>query len=386
MMTRPIALYVHWPFCRSKCAYCAFNSVVRVLSRTQESAWVQAFLSSFDWHIQHILEGHTASYRPISLFFGGGTPSLLQPESLQQLISHMCALWSCQAESLEITLEANPETLTEERLQAFSQAGVNRLSLGIQALHPQDLAMLGRRHSLEQALQAVAWARNHIPNYNLDFIYHRPRQSLRAWRQELQHILALDAPHLSLYELTWEPGTPFALHQKELPATAAFFNLTHRVMQEAGYTAYEISNFCTPAHFCRHNLAYWRYQEYLGIGPGAHSRVEREGQRWALAAFAHGSAWRTSVARGTGGLATQSLLSPREQLIEHLCMGLRLEEGLCWDQLEHSAGPTEVAMLRHSPYLQKLQTLGVLLVTQQGARVSQENRAKVDGVLRYLDL
>jgi oxygen-independent coproporphyrinogen-3 oxidase len=385
-MTTPLALYFHWPFCRSKCTYCAFNSVARILRPAEERAWVQKLKDSFDWHIRHVLPAEGAFSTPTSLFFGGGTPSLLSPEALQTLITHVCLPWNCRAESLEITLEANPETLTEERLQAFAQAGVNRLSLGIQALSAQDLSTFGRRHSLEQALQALSWTKNIFSNYSADFLYGRPNQSLKSWRQELSQILALECPHLSLYELTLEPHTPLCKKLgNTLPRnTASFLKATQYLTEETGYTAYEISNFCQLGMICRHNLAYWRYHDYLGIGPGAHSRLCIGGAKKALTAYSDPLQWFTSVQQQAGGIEETILLSPYNSLIEHLLVGLRLKEGLRWTQLIASAGPALVSTLRGSPLFQKLQEGHFLKITKEGLRTTSKGRAYVDGIVKNI--
>ena len=278
----PLAIYIHWPFCRSKCPYCDFNSHVR--ERIDEQRWTRALLADLD---------HQAALAPdreiVSVFFGGGTPSLMPPATVGALIERVRALWPA-ASDLEITLEANPNSAEADRFAAFARAGVNRLSLGIQALDPEALRFLGRRHDRDEAIAAIRLARDTFPRYSFDLIYARPGQSLAAWDSELGEALALAGEHLSLYQLTIEPGTAFgnrAMRGETLAAdeetAAALFELTQDRLGTAGLPAYEISNHARPGAECRHNLAYWRYQDYLGIGPGAHGRVTREGGKIATA-------------------------------------------------------------------------------------------------------
>ncbi|MDR0407036.1 MAG: radical SAM family heme chaperone HemW [Holosporales bacterium] len=386
-VTPPLALYFHWPFCLSKCAYCAFNSVASPpLPFVEEKQWVQALIVSFDWHVQHILQNRAPFYAIQSIFFGGGTPSLLHPESIYTLIKHVRTLWPFDLKATEITLEANPDTLTADRLISFFEAGINRLSLGVQALNNADLAHLGRTHSLERALQVISWISKVFANYNLDFIYKRPGQSLKMWETELEQICTFNSPHLSLYELTIEPGTPLADPMKKFSVkTERFLETTLRFMQKKGYSAYEISNFCRPHHACAHNLAYWHYQEYLGIGPGTHSRIGQRSERTAFTALSDLHKWRISVA-DTGGIATTTPLSSKERLIEHLLMGLRLEEGISWHQLEDNAGTSYVDTLCASSHFKMLQEKNILIVTQNGIKASHQGRLQIDAIVDYLNI
>ncbi|MDR2416744.1 MAG: radical SAM family heme chaperone HemW [Holosporales bacterium] len=385
----PLALYFHWPFCRSKCAYCAFNSVtVPLFTDKEEEVWVRALIASLEWHVHHILGNHVSSYVLQSIFFGGGTPSLLAPSSVSHLIEYVRTIWRVDFSSTEITLEANPDTITPDRLAAFSQAGINRLSLGIQALSSTDLARLGRTHSLECAQQAISWARDQFINYNLDFIYKRHGQSLQMWKKELAKIFTLNSPHLSLYELTIEPGTLIKRHAERSKAsrTGNFLELTLHLAEENGYTAYEISNFCKQQFACKHNLAYWRYQDYLGIGPGAHSRISQKSKHMALTAFSNLAEWQNSANKNKGGLATKHYLSSRERLIEHLLMGLRVKEGVLWQQLENSAGTKLVRALQTSSHLRILREQNILIETQSGIAVSPKGRLLIDGIVSYLNI
>jgi oxygen-independent coproporphyrinogen-3 oxidase len=273
--SEPLAVYIHWPFCRSKCPYCDFNSHVR--ERIDETRWTGALLADLD------RQAELASDREVvSIFFGGGTPSLMPPETVAALIERVKALWPV-APDLEVTLEANPNSAEAERFAGFAAAGVNRLSLGIQALDPAALEFLGRRHDRDEAIAAIRLARDTFPRYSFDLIYARPGQDVVAWQNELDEALTLAGEHLSLYQLTIEPGTAFGnrasrgeILAADEDTAVALFEVTQERLAAAGLPAYEISNHARPGAECRHNLAYWRYEDYLGIGPGAHGRVTRD--------------------------------------------------------------------------------------------------------------
>jgi len=272
----PLAVYIHWPFCRSKCPYCDFNSHVR--EQIDEQRWTRALLADLK---------HQAELAPdsevVSIFFGGGTPSLMPSDTVAALIECVRTLWP-SAPDLEVTLEANPNSAEAERFAKFAVAGVNRLSLGVQALDLAALQFLGRRHDRAEALAAIALARDTFPRYSFDLIYARPGQSVGAWEDELDEALRLAGTHLSIYQLTIEPGTAFGNRAErgeilgaDEDSAVALYEFTQRRLASAGMPAYEISNHARPGAECRHNLAYWRYEDYLGIGPGAHGRVTRAG-------------------------------------------------------------------------------------------------------------
>src|SRR5271167_805048 len=268
----PLAVYIHWPFCRSKCPYCDFNSHVR--ERVDAARWQQALLADLDHHAERVPGREVGS-----VFFGGGTPSLMSPETVATLLERVRACWTVTPD-IEVTLEANPNSAEAARFRAFAAAGVNRLSLGVQALDPAALRMLGRAHDRSEAIAAIEHARASFARFSFDLIYARPGQSLAAWRRELDEALMLAGDHLSVYQLTIEPGTAFATMQRRgelvVPAeeeAAALFETTQDRLAARGLPAYEISNHARPGAECRHNLAYWRYQDYVGIGPGAHGRL-----------------------------------------------------------------------------------------------------------------
>jgi oxygen-independent coproporphyrinogen-3 oxidase len=323
----PIALYIHWPFCLAKCPYCDFNSHVR--EHLPQRRFRDALRAELAW------EAARLGPRPLgSVFFGGGTPSLMAAETVADLLTDATRLFPPAAD-IEITLEANPTSVEAARLAAFREAGVNRLSLGVQSLDPAALARLGRQHSPAQAIAALETARAIFPRLSFDLIYARPGQAMAAWRAELRAALALAADHLSLYQLTIEPGTAFeALHRRGelvLPdgeAAAALYEATAEEAARFGLLAYEVSNYARPGAESRHNLAYWRYQDYAGIGPGAHGRLSLDGALLATRRHRAPEPWAELVERQGHGTAQQEPVTPPERAREMLLMGLRLTEGV----------------------------------------------------------
>ena len=322
-----LALYIHWPFCLAKCPYCDFNSHVR--DRIPQARFAQALRTELAW------EAARLGRRPLaSIFFGGGTPSLMEPDTVAALIADATALFD-PLPGLEVTLEANPTSVELAKLAGFRAAGVNRVSLGIQSLDARALAMLGRQHSAGQAVAALEAARATFPRVSFDLIYARPGQSVAAWRSELQQALALCADHLSLYQLTIEPGTGFeALHRRGelvLPDDNLAADLYHATLDACatrGLHAYEVSNLAQPGGESRHNLAYWRYADYAGIGPGAHGRVTLNGELVATRRHRAPEPWADRVERHGHGSTAEERISPRDRAREMLLMGLRLTEGV----------------------------------------------------------
>ncbi len=321
-------IYVHWPFCRSKCPYCDFNSHVR-RQPIDESRFVAAFAKEL---------AHRAALTPgrevASIFFGGGTPSLMQASTVAAVLDAVAECWTV-APNAEITLEANPTSVEAERFRGFRAAGVNRVSLGVQALNDADLACLGRTHTSVEALNAVALAGSIFDRVSFDLIYARPRQRIEDWRKELTGALAYARGHLSLYQLTIEPGTMFErLHAAGKLATPDadlgrdFWDATQEIMNKAGMPAYEISNHARPGAESRHNLIYWRYGEYAGVGPGAHGRILTAQGRRAQACERDPESWLAAVEARGHGLVEDVALSREEQGDEFLLMGLRLAEGI----------------------------------------------------------
>jgi putative oxygen-independent coproporphyrinogen III oxidase len=321
-------VYVHWPFCASKCPYCDFNSHVRA-GGIDEPRFLAAFLLELT-HMAALAPDSEVS----SVFFGGGTPSLMQPSTTGAILDAIASHWTMRP-GAEITLEANPSSVEVERFRGYRSAGVNRVSLGVQALNDSDLRALGRLHSVAEARAAVDIARKTFERYSFDLIYARPRQTVEAWRAELQEALAMSCAHLSLYQLTIEAGTPFAgLHaagKLKVPdpeLADALYEATQEATEAAGLPAYEISNHAAPGEESRHNLVYWRYGEYAGIGPGAHGRLVTAGRRHALVTERNPERWLAQVERAGHGLIESEPLSTAEQADEMLLMGLRLAEGI----------------------------------------------------------
>lgn len=322
-----LSLYIHWPFCLSKCPYCDFNSHVR--QSIDELAWQNALIHelkrTFDL---------TGPRQLQSIFFGGGTPSLMHPNTVGAIIEAATTLWT-PVENLEITLEANPNSVEVTRFKELRQNGVNRISVGIQALNDPDLKLLGRQHSAEEAIRAIETACSTFDRVSFDLIYARPGQTLEAWEQELSKALTFGTTHLSLYQLTIEPGTAFAplfargdLVLPEENLSADMFELTQSVMEKHAMLAYEISNHAKLGMECRHNLVYWRYQDYAGIGPGAHGRLSLQDKKYATRQKKSPEAWLKSIEEKGHGDEEVLELTDFEQDHERLMMGLRLLEGV----------------------------------------------------------
>jgi oxygen-independent coproporphyrinogen-3 oxidase len=335
----PLALYLHWPFCRRKCPYCDFNSHVR--ERIDQARFAAALRRELAW------EAARLGRRPLaSIFFGGGTPSLMDPATVAALIGDARRCFDA-APDLEITLEANPTSVEAGRLAAFRDAGVNRVSLGIQALDDAALRGLGREHDAAQAVAALELARRIFPRISFDLIYARPGQTVAAWRAELASALAIAADHLSLYQLTIEPGTPFAaLHRRGelvLPDEAtqtALYEATAEAAARFGLFGYEISNYAVPGAESRHNLAYWRYGDYAGIGPGAHGRLRFGDRLVATRRHRAPEPWAERVERDGHGSTEEEVLAPRDRAREMLLMGLRLAEGIDETRFRSRTGMT----------------------------------------------
>ena len=323
----PLALYVHWPFCLSKCPYCDFNSHVR--DRIDEARFGAALLTELEW------EAARLGPRPLgSMFFGGGTPSLMQPGTVAALIEAARRLFHPVAD-MEITLEANPTSVEAGRLEGYARAGVNRVSLGVQSLDAAALRLLGRGHDAAQAVAALRLARSLFERVSFDLIYARPGQSLAAWQEELSAALDFGCDHFSLYQLTIEPGTVFEGRHRRgelvLPDddhAAALYALTHEVAARAGLRRYEVSNYARPGAESRHNLAYWRYGDYAGIGPGAHGRLTLDGRLVATRRHRAPEPWAERVERLGHGSGAEEVLDAATRGREALLMGLRLAEGI----------------------------------------------------------
>jgi len=362
-------VYVHWPFCLSKCPYCDFNSHVRH-NGVDEARFVRAIEAEIASTAQRV-PGRTVS----TVFFGGGTPSLMQPRSVGAILEAIARHWTV-APDVEVTLEANPTSVEATRFRGYRSAGVNRASLGVQALDDASLKGLGRLHTAKEALDAVAIARDTFERFSFDLIYARPHQEVAQWTTELRRALAEGASHLSLYQLTIEPETPFYLLHGAGKLTIpdddmgrALYDATQEECARAGLPAYEISNHARPGSECRHNLVYWRAHEYVGVGPGAHGRLDINGERHATATERRPEAWLIRAEALGHGLTTDEILTREERADEFLLMGLRLAEGIDPARYEAISGrpldPEQVSFLASQGFVESGSN-GFLRVTQAG--------------------
>ena len=375
-------LYVHWPFCLSKCPYCDFNSHVR--QSIDHKRWAKALLSE----LRHYAD-ETGGKTLTSIFFGGGTPSLMSPDTVGEIIAEVGRHWALDPD-LEITLEANPTSSESARFRAFAQAGVNRLSIGVQSLDDEALAFLGRQHTAQEALKAVALARAAFDRFSFDLIYARPEQNLSAWKDELTQALDLAPEHIALYQLTIEKGTAFHLAWQRgdlnnLPEDAALrlFEETRDILAKKGLPAYEISNHAQPGKACRHNLTYWRYGDYVGIGPGAHGRISRPAGKVATRQHRAPEAWLQSVEEQGHATRQRQALTTPERRDELVMMGLRLTEGISRDAFSREIGQD---MNENLPgdRLTPLITAGFLEFDQNRLIATRTGRSVLDSVLSFL--
>jgi oxygen-independent coproporphyrinogen-3 oxidase len=377
---KTFGVYIHWPFCLSKCPYCDFNSHVR-RTPIDEARFVRAFSAEIAATAARVPDRVVST-----IFFGGGTPSLMQPATVAAILEAIARHWRVTPD-VEITLEANPTSVEAGRFRGYREAGVNRVSLGVQALNDRALTELGRLHTAREALDAVSIARGVFERVSFDLIYARPQQTPQDWGSELEAALAEAGEHLSLYQLTIEADTPFAaLHaagKLKIPdddLSRALYDTTLEVCAAHGLQAYEISNHARPGAECRHNLVYWRAQEYAGLGPGAHGRLDIEGIRHATATEKRPEAWLTRVESDGHGLVTDDPLTREEMADEFLLMGLRLAEGIDLERYAALAGrPLDAARIA------ALHEHGLLETTAEGhLRVSLPGFPVLDAVVADL--
>jgi putative oxygen-independent coproporphyrinogen III oxidase len=382
MTGSPLALYIHWPFCASKCPYCDFNSHVR--DQIDIAAWAHSYHAELQYWAALTTE------RPIhSIFFGGGTPSLMPASLVERILTTIHDGWSVDP-GCEITLEANPGSVEQAKFMDFRNSGVNRVSIGVQSLDDAVLKFLGRRHTAAEARQAVGVAAQVFERFSFDLIYARPDQTLDQWQAELGEALTFAPKHLSLYQLTIEENTgfytayqrgDFVMPDDEL--AGAFYELTQDLTAARGLPAYEISNHAAPGHESRHNLTYWRYDDYLGIGPGAHGRVTLGPQRYATRTVRTPEAWLKAVAAQGHGLSEQTALVPEEMAQEYLLMGLRILSGIAAEDFLKKTGralmdvcsPTACATLEDAGF-----------ITWDGhtLRATAAGRQRLSSVLQHL--
>ncbi len=371
-------LYVHWPFCEAKCPYCDFNS--HVSRNIVQKQWLEAFLAELT---------RSAAETPDrvlnTIFFGGGTPSLMAPETVAGVIEQARSLWR-PSNSLEVSLEANPGSVEAGRFAAYRDAGVNRISMGIQALNDDDLRRLGRIHTVAEAQAAFDIARHCFDRVSFDLIYARQHQTLEAWKTELTEALGMAVDHLSLYQLTIEEGTAFGDRYavdklRGLPdddSAADMYLATQEICEAHGLPAYEISNHARTDAESRHNLIYWRYGDYVGIGPGAHGRLTLSGQKMATETYLSPTKWLTAALSGNGE-KSRTALSSKDQANEYLLMGMRIAEGLDMDRF---------ATLSKAPLnpdkLDELESYGMIRRDQNRLFATKDGRAVLNAVIREL--
>jgi oxygen-independent coproporphyrinogen-3 oxidase len=373
-------VYVHWPFCMAKCPYCDFNSHVH-RGAFDEAGFVESYARELA-HYAAIVPGR----RVQSVFFGGGTPSLMDPASVAGILEAIAKHWPIEADA-EITLEANPTSVEADRFRGYRAAGVNRVSLGVQSLRDEPLKALGRLHSVDEAVAAVRLAQSIFPRTSFDLIYARPHQSLDDWRDELSEALWLARGHLSLYQLTIEEGTRYydlfragKLKMPDEDLAADFFELTQDLTRQAGMPAYEISNHALPGQESRHNLVYWRYGEYVGVGPGAHGRLLVGNQRHATAAEKLPFKWQEKVLSRGHGLVTDDILTWEEEGDELLVMGLRLREGIDPARFARLSGRTLAQR-----QIEDLESIGFVEILPNGnLRVTDKGFPVLDAVVADL--
>ncbi len=376
--TPGFGIYIHWPFCLSKCPYCDFNS--HVDRKVDEARFVDAIIME----LRHNRE--LTGPRPVtSIFFGGGTPSLLTPQSVERLLIATHNLWP-MTNHVEISMEANPTSVETAYLKGYRAAGVTRLSLGVQALRDEDLRFLGRLHTVGEALQAVKLARETFPRISFDLIYARPAQTPQEWKEELKEAISYAADHLSLYQLTIEPGTPFeklhhagALIPPDPESAAALYDVTQEVCGHAGLEAYEVSNHARTGDACRHNLTYWRYGDYVGVGPGAHGRLTINGEKRATETVLMPTQWLTQVEKLGHGRTRFDTVPEGAQADEMMMMGLRLNEGISLSRFETLRGKSI-----SSDKLIHLQQDGFLKRQDDRLIATPKGRMVLNGVLKEL--
>jgi oxygen-independent coproporphyrinogen-3 oxidase len=385
-MTHPVddwrnggfGLYVHWPFCQAKCPYCDFNS--HVTANIDQTVWIKAYQSELA-RVSEQLQGRVLN----SIFFGGGTPSLMHPDTVAAVIEAARDIWPF-ANDIEISLEANPGSVEAGRFAGYRDAGVNRISMGIQALNDADLRRLGRIHSVAEAKAAFDIARNCFDRVSFDLIYARQGQTPQDWQAELTEALSMSIDHLSLYQLTIEEGTAFGDRYargklRDLPSddsAADMYQLTQDICAAHGMPAYEVSNHAVPGAESRHNLIYWRYGDYVGIGPGAHGRITLDGARYATETHRAPGAWLQAVSNGSGENLREAL-EREDAAVECLMMGMRLREGLDMERYAELSGTP-----LNPDKLQDLAKMGMISISEQRLHATDKGRAVLNAILRDL--
>lgn len=375
-----LAIYIHWPFCLSKCPYCDFNSHVR--ESIDVERWKKGLLQDLE-----SFQDHTQNFKVSSIFFGGGTPSLMPLNIVDALLQKISDIYTLSS-NIEITLEANPNSVEIKNFEGLSKIGINRLSLGIQSLNSDSLKFLGRTHSRADALKAIEISDIFFKNRSFDLIYTLPNQSLDAWQEELKMALTLAGPHLSLYQLTIEEGTPFnlALHRNDFSMlsdeeSANLFEWTHAFMKDAGYPAYEVSNFAQPGKECRHNKHYWLYDDYIGIGPGAHSRLTIDNKKYAIRRHRSPEKWMEMV-ENNHGTHEKTLIEKGLLIEEYLMMRLRLFESLSLEEFKEKTRANLFDVIPEKAFLALAQE-GLLKMNPK-IHLTFEGVKKLNSILTFL--
>ncbi|OUI78153.1 coproporphyrinogen III oxidase [Commensalibacter intestini] len=379
---RGIGLYIHWPFCLAKCPYCDFNSYVS--QQIPQESYAKALVQELTIALTEIPKVPLTS-----IFFGGGTPSLMLPSTAEKLIDTATSLLPV-AENIEITLEANPTSVENQKLKDFYRAGANRASLGIQSLNPTALKALGREHSVSQAIEALTLAKQIFDRVSFDLIYAREGQTAKEWESELQEALSLTNDHLSLYQLTIEPGTIFAKQYRQgkitLPndqLSTELLTITENITSQYGLQAYEVSNYAKPGAESRHNLTYWRYQDYIGIGPGAHGRVTLDQTLYATERHKNPVKWLETVQSQGHALSVKEALTPIDKAQEMLLMGLRLTKGIQTRVFEERCG-INFSEAINMPMLMALVEEDFLSWNQHCLKTTPQGRLRLNAILEAL--
>lgn len=378
-MKNNLAIYIHWPFCKSKCPYCDFNS--HVSESINHDAWRQAYLQEIKHYANKL-----GPRKVTSIFFGGGTPSLMQPETVSAIIDEISKRWNI-ANDVEITLEANPTSVEIEKLRSMKNAGVNRVSVGIQSFDDNNLKFLGREHSAKEAMAALEEVQSSFDNFSFDLIYALPEQTVADVKKEIKQAMEFCRKHISMYQLTIEKGTPFfgdhAMGKFKLPdedVAVDMYETVDEMLGKHGLQSYEVSNYASAGFESRHNLAYWKYGEYVGIGPGAHGRIANHNGRVATVNIYHPQRWLASVEAKGAGLQNHEPIEGQAYLEEYLLMGLRLAEGISKEDFFQRIGQQPEEILQFS----KLVKSGFLEVDKQGFRTSKKGRLLLNHLLSAL--
>ena len=379
---RGFGVYVHWPFCLSKCPYCDFNS--HVVSNIDHDQWADALVKELLYH-----HSETQEKKITSVFFGGGTPSLMAPKTVEKIIQTLRDNWAVD-DAVEITLEANPTSVEGQKFKDFAAAGINRVSIGVQSFDEADLKFLGREHSVTEATRAIELAQQYFERFSFDLIHARPEQTLSAWEAELKRALSFAVGHISLYQLTIEQGTQFftrynrgdfKLPEEELAAD--FYEMTHDILGAKGLYNYEVSNFAKPGHESRHNLTYWRYGDYIGVGPGAHGRLTIGGDKYATQTHRAPGAWLKQVETKGHAQKPREVLSVQDRVVEQIMMGLRLHSGVHDDHIVKETGQPRDHWLPYS-VLSPLVENGDMIVESDHIKLTLNGRTRLNTILNYL--